>query len=126
MLSNLFQTQARENKKLVLTNTQFLVSLGLFQAWQKGNAEIDVRIVHWRAPILLYKSYYNRRRRRRGYSKVFKCHRFKMDEDILTKLIINLWDLLPLGVLGVKSAAGFRKSGHFYVQPEVTSLHERA
>lgn len=46
-----------------------------------------------------------------------------MYEDILAKLIINLWSLLPYGVTGVESAAGFRKRGHFYVQSEVTSLH---
>lgn len=46
-----------------------------------------------------------------------------MYEDILAKLIINLWNLLLYGITRVESAAGFRKSGHFYVQSEVTSLH---
>lgn len=108
----------------MLKNTQFMASLGLFQAQQKGNAEKNVRIAYCRASVLLYKFSYNRRRK--GYSKVFKSNRFKMYEDILTKLIINLWNLLPYGITEVKNVAGFRKSGHFYVQSGVTSLHQRA
>lgn len=46
-----------------------------------------------------------------------------MYEDILTKLIINLRNLVPYGITGVKAVAGFTKSGRFYVQSEVTSLH---
>lgn len=46
-----------------------------------------------------------------------------MYEDILTKLTINPWNLLPYGITGVKTVAGFTKSGRFYVQSEVTSLH---